>query len=348
MSLSDIKKKLLSEDSLIFFLSFIILWNLGFHILIYFPLEQSPDAQDYLSMAQLESDQSPVRRYRIIIPLIAYLLNSAFGWCFDLFHPWSFEEDFSLCFSFLMVNTIIMSFAMMMIFKLCKSFQIGFWYCLLAVIAVLSGRWSAEISGLPLVDSLYVLSLVTALHGLKTKQWSYLIASIWIGPWAKEAFIFMVPVILLFAKEARMKMVIHLLLSGILVFSFRFLYDWHNGIEWMSSFKEDISTFSSIGISVKRLFSLHGLYDIFSVIGFWILIPLIAYVKYKPAFTSIYRDHFLLFNSYLSIVLLQALLSTDIARMLYLSIPVIAVWIAVSLKIIAISVSSPISDEHKT
>jgi hypothetical protein len=334
MSTSDIKKKLLTEDSMIFFLSFIILWNLGFHILIYFPLEQSPDAQDYLSMAQLESDQSPVRRYRIIIPWIAYLINSVFGWCFDLFHPWSFEGDFSLCLSFLMVNTIIMSFVMMMIFKLCKSFQIGFWYCLLAVIAILSSRWSAEISGLPLVDSLYLLSLVIALYGLKTKQWIYLIASIWIGPWAKEAFIFMVPLILLFAKEVRVKMILHLFLSGILVFGFRFLYEWHYGLEWMSSINEDISTFSSIGISLKRLFSLHGLYDIFSVIGFWIILPCIVYLKYKNAFIAFYRSSALLFSFYLLIVLFQALLSTDISRMLYLSIPVIAVWVGISLKML--------------
>ncbi len=335
---SNIKKQLIKEESLIFMIIFFILWNLGFHILVYFPLDQSPDIQNYLAMAQLDFDQSPVRRYRIIIPFLAYFINLIFGWFFNLFHPWSFEGNFSLCFSFFLINTTIMSFVMVMIYKLCKSFQIGFWYCLVAIVAVLSSRWTAELSGLPLVDSLYLLSLVFALYGLKTKQWSYLIASIWIGPWAKEAFIFMVPLILLFAKTEKLNLLKHLVLSGILVFGFRFLFDYYFGNDWTHSIKEDLTSFTSIGISLSRLFSFHGLYDLFSVVGFWILLPLLAYLKYRNNFLTIYTDNLLLFNSYLLIVLLQALLSTDLSRMFYLAIPVLAVWIAISLKTLQIEV----------
>lgn len=331
---SSINIKSLSTEFFIFLFSFIILFNLGFHILIYFPLKASPDMQNYLAMAHLDFDQSPIRKYRIIIPLLAFLINSVFGWSFNLFHPWTFDGDFSMCMSFLMVNTAIMSWVILMIFKLCSSFQIGFWYSLLAIVAVISGRWTAELSGLPLVDSLYLLSLVMALFGLKTKRWEYVIASIWIGPWAKEAFIFMAPVILIFAKTTRTKMFIHLLFSGIVVFGFRYLFDIYSNHEWLHSFKEDVDTFSSIPVSLQRIFSVHGVYDVFSIIGFWIVLPLLAYLKYKPAFIGMTADTTMLFVVYLCIVLFQAMLSTDIPRMLYLSIPVISVWIAISFQLL--------------
>ncbi len=324
-----------TEAFLIFAISFFILWNLGFHILVYFPLDQSPDIQNYLAMAQLDFDQSPVRRYRIIIPLAAWFINSTFGWCFNAFHPWSFEGNFSLCFSFLLINTTIMSLAVVMIYKLCKSFHPGFWFCVLATIAVLSSRYSSELAGLPLVDSLYFLSMVLALFGLKTRQSAYVIASIWIGPWSKEAFVFMVPLILVFAKTERLLMIKHLALSGILVFSFRILFDHYQGHPLMSSIQEDFSSFDSMGISLMRLFSFHGLYDLFSIAGFWLLIPIFAAIRYKSAFESSFSGNSsMMFNSYLIIVMFQALLSTDLSRMFYLAIPVIAVWLSISLKVI--------------
>jgi hypothetical protein len=331
---TKIFQQLKSEEFLIFAISFFILWNLGFHILVYFPLDQSPDIQNYLAMAQMDFDQSPVRRYRIIIPLLAGLIHFMIGWCFDAFHPWSFEGDFSLCFSFLLINTVIMSVAMVIIYKLCKSFQTGFWFCTLAVIAVLSSRWSSELAGLPLVDSLYFLSMALALFGLKTKQNAYIIASIWIGPWAKEAFIFIVPLILIVANTKRLLLIKHLIFSGILVFSFRFIFDYNLGHPLMSSIREDFSSFDSIGISMQRLFSFHGLYDLFSVVGFWLLIPLFAIFRNKALFASLYSGNSVLFNSYLIIVMFQALLSTDLSRMFYLAIPVMAVWIAISLNVL--------------
>lgn len=329
-----IKKYLWKEESLIFGISFFILFNLGFHILIYFPLALSPDIQNYLSMAELDFDQSPVRRYRVIIPFFAYLLNTSFGWFFDLFHPWSFDSDFSLCFSFLLINTFIMSIVMMIIYKLCKSLEIERIYCFIAIIAVLSGRWTSELAGLPLIDSLYLLSLVFALYGLLTKQWIYIIVSIWLGPWTKEAYIFMVPIIIYFAKTLRLRMCIHLLLSGIFVFSFRFFLDQLMGQNMLQSLREDMSSFSSIGISLQRLFSFHGIYDMFSVIGFWFIIPILAILKYRNEFVRYQKEYIILFMIYLMIVIFQALLSTDLSRMFYLSIPVIAVWIGISCKLL--------------
>lgn len=321
------------ESGLIFILSFIILWNLGFHILIYFPLAQSPDIQTYLGLSHLHFDESLVRQYRIIIPLLASLLHFFFGWFFDLFHPWTFEGDFSLCFSFLLVNTFIMALALTFIFKLCRSFQLSYVPCLFAWVAVLSSRWSAELSGLPLVDSLYFLSLVLTIYGLITGKNKWVFFSILIGPWAKESYLFMIPVILIFMPGNRLKTLGYIGLSGVLVFSFRFALDAYLGRSMMNSFYEDISSINSVELSLKRLMSFHGIYDLFGVIGFWILIPIFIWFTDWKLFIHKYKRVFPLFNAYLLIVLVQALLSSDLSRMFYLAIPVIAVWISISLNI---------------
>lgn len=47
-----------------------------------------------------------------------------------------------------------------------------------------------EIAGLPLVDSLYFLSLLLVLYGFFSKQDYWFVTGIFFGPWAKEAFVF--------------------------------------------------------------------------------------------------------------------------------------------------------------
>lgn len=327
--------KLFTEDYLIYYFCFIILWNLGFHILLYFPLHQSPDIQEYLEMAQCHFDQGPVRRYRIIVPFLSGITNHLFGWIFALFYPWTFEGDFSLCCSFLLLNTAIMSLAFVFIYKLCRLQNIPIFYSLVALTAVLTGRWSAELSGLPLVDSLLFLSLVLAIYGIKTERWIYVYIAIGIGPWAKESFIFMVPVLLYFSKPVRTKVFLMLLLSGLLVLVFRLLLDEFYSRDFSESFRENANTFSNIRISLNRLFSAHGLYDLFSVSGFWIGLPLIALFICRTAFFQSVKHHLWLDVSFLLVVVLQALLSTEISRMMYLFTPVYMVWISMSIKILA-------------
>ncbi len=331
---SPIRSFQVTEITWIFIFSFFVLWNLGFHTMIYFPMDLSPDIQNYLAMAQLDFDQSPVRRYRIIIPMLAYVLNTLLGGVFDLFHPWSFDQDFSLCFSFLMINTLIMSWVNCLLYNLCRHFQLSSLISLIVVVAICCSRWSAEISGLPLVDSLYFACLVMAIYGLVIKNWTYVIASIWLGPWAKEAYIFMAPVILLFADSQRWRCMIHLVLSGLLVFAFRFSYDSYLGHNIFLSIREDLSSVSSIQLSLKRLFSFHGLYDIFSILGFWLFIPFFAAIRYFTEFVKIFESYRSLFIVYISSVILQALLSSDISRMFYLSMPVLAIWLGAGLMIL--------------
>jgi len=78
-----------------------------------------------------------------------------------------------------------------------------------------------------------------------------------------------------------------------------------------------------IPISLKRLFSVHGLYEIFSVTGFWclLLIPAVIYKKLPLIINRI--DAYL--GWFIVSVVVHALLSTELARMLMLALPVLAV-----------------------
>ncbi|MBK9108535.1 MAG: hypothetical protein IPM92_09260 [Saprospiraceae bacterium] len=333
-------KKLLSclikhhETLAVAVFSFFLLFGLGFHIMLYFPLHQSPDIQTYLAMAQWDFDQSEIRKYRIIIPIIAGLINTLFHPLFEIMAPWTFQGDFSLCMSFLLINTGFMSLSAVFIYKISKIYLDNKMVCGIALLAFLSNRWTLETSGLPLVDSLYLLSIVLGIYGMLSKKWPLILCSILIGPWAKEAYIFMIPLLIFYGYPSRLKLAWSLLLSGCLVFSFRFLMDHYSAHHWSSSLLKDLDSFQTIPLAFKRLFSFHGLYELFSAIGLWFVFPLSALLFHTKEFTSKILQHGrAIFIAYLPFVLLQALLSADLGRMFYLAIPQVIIAVAVALDI---------------
>lgn len=313
---------------------FFLLFTLGFHILLFFPLDESPDIQTYLALAQWDFDQSEIRKYRIIVPLLAGLIDSLFHPIFDALKPWTFQGDFSLCMSFLLINSGLMTFTGILLYKICRSYIPQQTICGIALLAFMSNRWTIETTGLPLVDSLYILTLVALIYGLLSKKWTYIFCSILIGPWAKEAYIFMLPLLLLYGYPSRLKLCLSLMLSGFIVFSFRFLLDHFTGHPWSASLLKDLDSFHTIPQSLNRVFSFHGLYEIFSAVGPWIVFPFFAIVFYSKEFMNKIKLHGnLIFSAYLPFVLLQALLSADLGRMFFLAIPQVIIAVAIALDI---------------
>lgn len=196
----------------------------------------------------------------------------------------------------------------------------------IGLLSMLTCRWTSYIAGLPLVDSLYMVVIVMTLLGIKTNNPKMLILAIFIGPWAKESFIFIAPLIFFFSKINKWKQVLLFAISGLLVFSFRYYFDKFSNTPIDLSLKASFETFESITISLKRLFSFHGVYEVVSIFGIWgiLIIGLFnkdirIYLKQKTTLCMVL---------FLCIVLFQALLSTDLARMFYIGIPVIAIWVS--------------------
>ncbi|MBK6859925.1 MAG: hypothetical protein IPK91_08545 [Saprospiraceae bacterium] len=323
-----------AQELLVFGICFCILFSLGFEVMIYFPMDQSPDIQDYLKMAQFDWNQSPVRHYRILIPLVACGVQFSFGWMFELLHPLSFDGNFSLCFSFLLVNVSILSIAGVFLFKLCRNFGMNHWIAAFALIPFLSCRWTMEIAGLPLVDSLYFLSLLLVLYGFFSKQDYWFVTGIFFGPWAKEAFVFFIPMIIYMKREQLFKCMVLIGISGMLVFGFRYFWDLYLGHPFINSFTKVADSFSSIRDSIIKLFSFHGMYDLFSVCGFWILIPMFVWIKNKPKMIFKINETHIVCALYLLAVIFQMLLSGDLARMFYLIIPLYCLWIGSNVKLV--------------
>ena len=318
-------KFLKHEDALVVFVSWTLLFQLGFLLLIYFPLEQSPDIQTYLSLSQFDFDQSPIRRYRILIPMLAHLVQLVFGPLIENMRPWSFSGDFSLCMSFLLVNAIFMTASSFLMYKLCRFLKFSKIASGTALLAFLTCRWTIELTALPLVDSLFYFSIIATLYGFLSMRTGWMLAGIFAGPWAKESYIFFVPLLFVLKGLGRWRTFIYLGLSGILVFSFRYVYDALTGFDMLTNIRKDFSSIETLPSSLQRMFSFHGLYEIFSVCGFWIFIPFLACMMNRCSFLDSIRKHLQWMVCFLLIVIVQALLSADLGRMYFLSFPVLAI-----------------------
>ena len=290
--------------------------------------EECTDCQTYLSLAKGDFDQSPVRRYRIIIPALAGSLNMvAEKVITPALMPATSPDDFSLHLSFLIVNSLLMALFALLVYKLTLSWTTEI-AALIALLALLTCRWTAIFTGWPLTDTLYLVTIALALLGIREKNSTYILISIILGPWAKESYIFLAPLIFIYAPVKKWKITLWFIISGTLVFAFRYLLDHFSGSSFMEGLTAGPTHFEYISTSLRRLFSFHGLYELFSVTGIWVLLFLLLAgkgAKARKIFGSL--PPYMLW--YIPVVFIQMLLSTDIARMFYLIMPLLVVIYAI-------------------
>jgi hypothetical protein len=287
------------------------------------------DVQTYVGLSEFDFDQHPVRRYRIIIPMLAAGVYFIFEPILSILTPQEYPGDFPRIMSFVLVNIAMMSLYALILFRLSEAVlgKSKFWPIIIGVVSVLTCRWTMLFAGSALVDSLYLVVIGLLLLGILKKEIWMVILAIYLGPWAKEAFIFFVPLLLFIDKKYYLKLGLHLLISGIIIFSFRYCFDQLIGADFGESFNRDVSHFAMIPESLKRLFSFHGLYEIFSIGGFWNLIILGGFCV-KSIRSRIKENITLLWIIWSLIVLVQALLSHELARMFYLLTPLLAIVVA--------------------
>jgi len=326
------KQPLKVDSNLFLFLVFLaVIAGLAFGFADVYDHMSNVDVQTYVGLSEFDFDQHPVRRYRIIIPMLASFIYAILGKIFCLLAPNDFPGDFARIFSFVVVNSAMMAAYGVLLFRICQTIvgEDRYWAAMIGVVSVLTCRWTMLISGSALVDSLYLVVLGVLLLGILKDQIGLLILAIYLGPWAKEAFVFLVPLLLFTERKYYPKLLLHLLLSGLLIFSFRYIFDWYIGADMGQSLSRDISHFSEIPKSLKRLFSWHGVYEVLSIGGIWNVFLLIGIFQNK--IRRMYRKHFTpLWMLLIVLVVFQALLSTELARMFYLLTPLLAWMVAVS------------------
>ncbi len=310
----------------LFFFFFTILLGVSYHIIDVTPKSDVPDTRDYIGIAHLDFDQHPVRKYRVIVPLAAFTVNAAFGNLFEKVRPWSFPDDeFGLSVSFLLVNVSLMALFFTLLYHFVLSYSSSPVSIVIALASALATRWTLLIAAMPIVDSLYLVVIMLILLGIKKNKNHLIYISLFLGPWAKESFVFFIPIIFFFSSAPKKRVLLLIFLSGVQVVFGRYLIDSLSGGNFVSGISEDIAHFSNFAESFYRLISFRGFFEVFSVVSLWplLLIPLIAN---KQLISFIKKIDVYLFWFFL-VVFVHAILSTDLARMFYLASPALAaVW----------------------
>lgn len=292
---------------------------------------QYTDTRSYLGLSKFELNQHPVRKYRIIVPAMAALVNTG-STLWQKLAPAAFKGDFATPFSFFLVNLVLMSLLGVVIYRYILQFGIGRFAALLGLLVMLTSRYTADFTGLAMVESLYFLVVACTLSAIRTRNTGMLIACIFVGPFAKEAFVFIAPLIFFFGHINWKKQVLYFLLSGLLVFGFRYGFDLYSHAPVSEGINSDVGYVTRIKENIMSLLSVQGVYQLFMTVGFWIFFIIwAAYPERGKRFLKIDALHL----AFMCSVLLQMILSGNFYRMLYMAMPLICLMAAYSFQSIS-------------
>lgn len=315
----------------IFLFCLAVLIGSGYTMYVYFDFSHSSDTKSYLKMAQGDYDVDLTHRYRVIVPNIAGCLAIPISKFYKSVWPQRAKSLWPLRFSFYIINSLILALSMVIIFRTSLLYNASVISSLIAVVAILTSRYAVYISGLPLIDSLYFLVFAVTIYAIKAKSKPALIFCIFIGPFAKESFIFLAPLIFFFGAIQKKYQLIYFLLSALLVFGVRSLIDIHMGITQLESINNALDHSNNIFSTLKGIFTAKGIGEIMSVIGVFNLILILGFTGGKENIKKwiSYLDAPCLWL--LLVVVIHILLSGEAGRMAYLASPAIVIALAVIL-----------------
>lgn len=329
--MQKIRSVLLTEHSLVFLFCLAVLTGPSISTLFTYDLSQFPDCDTYLGLANFDFDQSPVRRFRVIVPFAASIINFLFGNVFEKLAPTYFQGNFSLPFSFFIVNILLTSYFGLLIYRYCKAFGLEQWIALVATLAMLTSRYAIYISALPLIDSLFCVTVAMTLLGIKEKNTGMLVAAMFIGPFAKEAYIFIAPLIFFFSHMSKSRSAVLLALSGLLVFTYRYIYELYTPPTELSGLTADLYHIYLLPKFMQVLFSFYGLYKVFTNLFFWIMFPVIALVLIPGFRAKLWQKRDKVVIWFMVSVLFQLLLTVSVERIFFIAMPVVCLFIGLSI-----------------
>lgn len=322
----------LRTNLFVFFFALSLLIGSGYNMYLHYDFSHTIDTKTYLAIAKGDfRDQSMTRRYRVLVPFASAVVAWPISKMYTKLWPQRGEDEWPLRLAFFMVNSILCAVAGVIIFNICRLYGATVISSFLAMTAILAGRWMNYTVGLPMTDSLYLLVIALTIYGIKAKSPLALIFCIFIGPFAKESFIFVAPIIFFWGCIPKWKQVIYFILSGSLVFGARYLIDQKAGTTYSSSFLNAFDHTENFTYSLQRIFSFHGIGEIFTVMGTFTFIILAGFFGGKTE-----RRKWITLIDWPSIALIFALiihavLSSEVARMLFFGSPIWALMIALIL-----------------
>jgi hypothetical protein len=291
------------------------------------------DEQSYLRMARGEYDVQTTHRYRVVVPVMARATAEAIQGVLQVFQPGASEQRLPLGSGFFVVNLFFMTLSGLFIYLTCISYGASVLSSFIAMTAVLTSSYAGYITGIALTDSLYLLIFVLTLYGIKVQSAPALLFCIFIGPLAKESFVFLAPLIILFGNRAIpwLYQVPLFLFSAFLTFGLRYLIDQKIGFTAEAGMVNAFHHFYNVGPTFRRLFSLGGLMALWSSFGFFYLVLIFGFFpKLKEAGKWMGKLDAPALGLVL-VVIVHIFLSGEIGRMAYFGAPVFAVVVALVL-----------------
>ena len=295
---------------------------------VHYDFSHSLDTRSYLSVARGEfQGTSLTRRYRVLVPAAAAVVAKPITHFYTRLWPQRATSDWPLRLAFYLVNTLVLAGAGLIIFRTCLLYGATPAAAALALVAVLTSRWAVYIAGLPLVDSLYILVVALGFYAARSGSAVALAACILVGPLAKESFVFLAPWLLLFGQRAlRWPTQLGLLaLAGAVTYGVRHWIDLQAGSMPQESVQNALNHFENVGYSLRRLFSVKGAGELFSVFGFFTLVLLAGLRGGRTAIRAWLQPLGWASGGLILVVAVHMLLSGELARMGYLAAPVFAV-----------------------
>jgi hypothetical protein len=298
-------------------------------VLFDYDLSKAVDQKSYWGMAHLDFDTSHHRKYRFVIPLLAAGVNNIIQGFASVFGSALLSGDFSMKFSFYLVNLTIASLWCTIIFKYCRAYGISRLGALFGLLAVVTNRWTAQHVGTPHTDLLFCLAIVCMLYGIKTKQNLFLFAAIFLGPVSKESFLFAAPV-LFFSHWPKWKTAGWLLISGVFTFGTRYIIDSVTGQPMIQSIAADVRVMSYLPSQIARLKIMGYWIELFAAFGLWWVLVLVEklMLKHMPRTKAFLSEPYVI--AFLLTSLFQIVLNGEYARMVYMLMPVYAVVVGIA------------------
>lgn len=307
-------------NQLLAFLFFLaILIGPGYNTYVHYDFSHTTiDTKAYLNVANGNLKEATItHRYRVIVPFISKVVSYPIEKIYQKLWPHRAESTWPLQLAFFLVNSLILALAMLLLYHWLNNLKLGpkKWVALLACVAVFSGRWYNYMAGLPLTDSMYVLLIITTCIAIQRQSWAWTLFCIFLGPWAKESYLFVAP-LLFFFGPIKWKQIPFWITSGLLVFGARYAIDQHIGIEATKSISEYSGHFNDIVYTFKKLASVRGLGELFTVLGIFTF--MVIWVFWKKEMRKLIPGYVLWL---LPIFLFHAFLSGEAARMLAFATP---------------------------
>ncbi|TGE21144.1 hypothetical protein [Hymenobacter metallicola] len=313
---------------LVYVLALGVLAGSAYTMYVHYDFSHSLDTRSYLSMARGEfRGVSITRRYRVVVPAVAAAVAWPVEQVYARIWPQRAATDWPLRLAFYLVNTLVLAGAGLLMFRSCLLSGAAPGAAVLAMLAVLTSRWAVYTAGLPLVDSLYLLVFALAFYAAGSGSSLALAACILLGPQAKESFVFLAPWLLWFARRAMPwpQQLALLVVSGALAYGVRHWIDTQVGAPPQESLNNALDHLHNVTYSLRRLLSVKGLGEIFSIFGFFWLVLLAGL---RGGLGRWLRPLGRSGAALLTVVVVHMLLSGDLGRMGYLAAPVFAVLFA--------------------